>query len=395
MAHMAKYTRGAVGNMLAHYDRTKEDIPNIDRGLTCQNFNCAELTQPLPQKDFLRQRLSEVHCSRRKDVNVFADWVVTLPQDVPAGDTHDFFRATYDFLKDLYGQKNVISAYVHMDETTPHMHFAFIPVVWDKKHQREKVSAKELLNIRHLRGFHEKLSNYVSERLGYTPSILNGATIEGNKSIEELRRQSATERLEELDDMKEAARLEAKEMLNRTIRNVKAIEESIEGEKKVSEEAYEIRKQYVIDSTKGESKPYPSSIQISEKGFGKNKQRFVTMTEEDWNRVKVNIADVEALRKNHQAMQESISQWQESASARNLMGYATRVGKLESQVEDLKRENKMLGAFKEKYETLKRNIKNVLDMLGFHEAEKKEICNTLGISDAPKTPTRRFGGPRL
>ena len=29
-------------------------------------------------------------------------------------------------------EKNVISAYVHMDETTPHMHFLFIPIVDDK-----------------------------------------------------------------------------------------------------------------------------------------------------------------------------------------------------------------------------------------------------------------------
>ncbi|WP_242952272.1 plasmid recombination protein [Butyrivibrio sp. YAB3001] len=31
----------------------------------------------------------------------------------------------------------MISAYVHMDETTPHMHFLFIPIVDEKKVERK------------------------------------------------------------------------------------------------------------------------------------------------------------------------------------------------------------------------------------------------------------------
>ena len=44
-----------------------------------------------------------------------------------------FFELSYKFLSERYGEQNVISAYVHMDETTPHMHFLFIPIVDDKK----------------------------------------------------------------------------------------------------------------------------------------------------------------------------------------------------------------------------------------------------------------------
>lgn len=392
MAHMAKYTRGAVGNMLAHYDRTKEDIPNIDRGLTCQNFNCAELTQPLPQKDFLRQRLSEVHCSRRKDVNVFADWVVTLPQDVPAGDTHDFFRATYDFLKDLYGQKNVISAYVHMDETTPHMHFAFIPVVWDKKRQREKVSAKELLNIRHLRGFHEKLSDYVSEQLGYTPSILNGATIEGNKSIEELKRRSATERLEEAkreaeeikanarlvgEDIKEAARVKANrdiaigksalKEVKKTTTNLKFTIELKEKELKdmrtaAVREAEEIKRaarleaQNIIDDAKNEAELIKNNAQYEAKLTSGEAESIINNA---WDEAEDIINDA----------------WEK---AEEIQGNSLRM-------------------LREKYETLKRNIKKLLDRFDFYESEKKDIYDELGISDidTPKRPVKRFSGPRL
>ena len=53
-----------------------------------------------------------------------------------------FFELSYKFLSERYGEKNVISAYVHKDETTPHMHFLFIPIVDDKK-RNEKHSDKE------------------------------------------------------------------------------------------------------------------------------------------------------------------------------------------------------------------------------------------------------------
>ena len=45
-------------------------------------------------------------------------------------DSKRFFQEVYRFLIDRYGVRNVISAYVHMDEVgnTPHMHFSFIPV---------------------------------------------------------------------------------------------------------------------------------------------------------------------------------------------------------------------------------------------------------------------------
>ena len=40
-------------------------------------------------------------------------------------------------------KENVISAYVHFDEVTPHMHYAFVPVVEDKKKGGYKLSAKK------------------------------------------------------------------------------------------------------------------------------------------------------------------------------------------------------------------------------------------------------------
>lgn len=50
----------------------------------------------------------------------------------------------------FYGEQNVLSAYIHKDETTPHMHFSFIPVTVDKD-GKEKLCAKEVVDRKELK----------------------------------------------------------------------------------------------------------------------------------------------------------------------------------------------------------------------------------------------------
>lgn len=241
MAHMMKHTKASCGHMFAHFDRRAEHISNenLDRTRTHLNYNLAT-HQQMDQGEFVRQRCSEVHCQNRKDVNVMVSWVVTAPKDLPEREYKPFFEASYDFLKKRYGLENVVSAYVHMDEVTPHMHFAFVPVVRTFKQDRKnpyistewnKVSAKECVNRYDLQSFHEGLQRHVSKALGHEVSILNEATKEGNKSIEELKRQSATERLQE-------ANAEASKIVSKAQEGIKVAEDrvrALESEKTVLE----------------------------------------------------------------------------------------------------------------------------------------------------------------
>ena len=116
------------------------------------------------------------------------DWVVTAPEGLDQGHLKDFFKASYDFFEKRYGRENVISAYVHMDETTPHMHFAFVPVVFDKKRELYKVSAKQLLTKTELKRMHPDLTRHLKEEYswGRNLKILNGATAGGNRTVAEL-----------------------------------------------------------------------------------------------------------------------------------------------------------------------------------------------------------------
>lgn len=197
MANRQKYTRGALGHLLAHFERKKDEQGNyykfnnisIDVNQTNKNYNLAAVDQPLPQNDFIHKRMHDVKCLNRKDVNVMMTWCVTLPQQMLTKSPEEqekFFRSSYAFLAKRYGKENVISAYVHMDETTPHMHFAYTPVYYDVKKNEYKFSAKVVGSKKDLVTFHGDIDKYLTDVMGYETGVITGAD-EINLTIRQLK----------------------------------------------------------------------------------------------------------------------------------------------------------------------------------------------------------------
>lgn len=156
--------------------------------------------------------LPDVYMHKRHDLKM-GSWVVTMPENVTSDEQERFFEETYAFLRERYcnkvenavGMSNCISAVVHLDETTPHLHFKFIPTYYDKKTEKWRVSAKEVLNKRDLNTFHKDLSMHMSRVFGRDIGIVNEATRNGNKSVVELKKQTAHE-VEILEDRLNALR---------------------------------------------------------------------------------------------------------------------------------------------------------------------------------------------
>jgi hypothetical protein len=143
------------------------------------------------------KRLAQLKIFNRGVVMYLCDWIVTLPKILGNDDERKFFDAVFRFLSDKYRKENVVSAYVHKDETQPHMHFAFIPVAMDKKRNIEKLCSKDIVGRDDLLKFHEELDDYLTSVFGYNTGVRNGAAIEGNRSIDELKRGTAVKALQE------------------------------------------------------------------------------------------------------------------------------------------------------------------------------------------------------
>lgn len=237
MANFAKYAAAATGHLMVHYERGKGENGEyvrfgnqaIDLDLTPENYNLAPHHEG-GQLAFLHQRLSEVKVQKRADVNVMGSWVVTLPKgEYTRQQQQDFFAAAYQFLADRYGEQNVISAYVHRDESQPHMHFSFVPIVpdrkWNAKHPdnpREKVSAKECVTKGDLDQFHKQLQTYLDRQFGADLfPVLNGATAGGNKTIAQMKENLAAEIHQEVTE-------ELTEQINEMVRQQEQIRHKTE-----------------------------------------------------------------------------------------------------------------------------------------------------------------------
>lgn len=251
MANFDKWGRGGAGHLLKHFERAKElnketgemeyvkfGNRDIDPSRTHLNYNLAP-ERPEGQYQFIKNRCSEVYCLGRKDVNVLCSWIVTAPETLDPAKEDEFFRATYKTLADNYGEENVVSAYVHKDESgRSHMHFAFIPIVFDEKKERFTVNAKKCVTRKDLKNFHPWLEQELERRLGYHVDIINEATKDGNKTVSQLKRErelakqrelakktaEAAQELRETQDKVKVAREELK-AVSGALTNARAMDE--------------------------------------------------------------------------------------------------------------------------------------------------------------------------
>jgi len=140
----AKRKGGAAKAIAAHNERTKEvyaSNPDIDAERTMQNFHL--VTPRWSYEQEIRHRIRMAGCRVRKDSVKFVDTLVTVsPEFAKAHEPEmpEYFNRAFDFLKERVGEENIISAVVHMDEKTPHLHLCFVPLTKDKR-----LSAKEIL----------------------------------------------------------------------------------------------------------------------------------------------------------------------------------------------------------------------------------------------------------
>lgn len=189
MAHIAKYKASAVGKLCAHYNRWQGiDNPNVSRENIDKNrthLNYALGVYEKNGKRFIgkvrgsaswatvKGRIDAVNArakaegkrATRKDAVVMADMVVTLPPNVPPEDAYKFFWNSYQYIADRVGRGNLMGGYVHMDETTPHMHVPFTPIL------DGRFNYKKMCDRKFYQTFHKGLGDRLEQKMGYRPEV--------------------------------------------------------------------------------------------------------------------------------------------------------------------------------------------------------------------------------
>lgn len=217
MANIGKVSRYKVKGTFAHCNRKQGDGINrsnmeIDYERTFLNYYLKEGSMST-----FKDKMKDVYVSTdRNDIVYLYETLVTLPKDCKEEDERKFFEAVYGFFCKDFGEEKIVNAVVHKDETTPHIHIHSIPIVYPdnprlsestkQKFDRENASGKHytgILNAKaclsrdYFKDLHNRLSDYVEKALGYKVEILNGATANGNKTIDELKAETRQKEIEE------------------------------------------------------------------------------------------------------------------------------------------------------------------------------------------------------
>lgn len=210
MANMKKYSdMRDIGHLCAHYERSVKaghyGNPDIDQARLREDHVNLAPAREAGQTAYIKQQIEAVMDGRtlRKDAVKMCVWVVDAPQNLPKEKEAEFFQAAYDFLTDRYGTKSgmgencVISAYIHNSESTPHLHFAFLPVL--ERDGQRSFCAKQVVDRADLTSFHKDLAAYMEQRhICSERDILNGKTQRDANgralSVKELKRNRQRER---------------------------------------------------------------------------------------------------------------------------------------------------------------------------------------------------------
>ena len=150
-----KYTMGQLNGIFRHNERKNTNYSNkdINKLNGIHNYSIKLCNVPYSKRFNEIKNAYNLQGRLKKISNVACEYVITSSkeffEEIGEKETKRYFETAYKFVagfKNL-GEQYIISAKVHMDETTPHMHLVFIPVVYkmDKKSGKviDKISCSE------------------------------------------------------------------------------------------------------------------------------------------------------------------------------------------------------------------------------------------------------------
>ena len=175
-----KRKAGSVAACERHNERKKEAYKsNPDIDMECSKYNYHLVPPPrYTYKKEINRMVQEAGCKVRKDSVMMVETLITASPEfmnsLPPEEQKAYFAMALDFIAERVGKQNILSAVVHMDEKTPHMHLCFVPIT-----PEGKLSAKYFLgNQKSLSewqtAYHERMSARWNELERGQSSMITG-----------------------------------------------------------------------------------------------------------------------------------------------------------------------------------------------------------------------------
>ena len=234
---MEKYKRGDIVGIERENERDENykstRNPQIDKSKTRLNYH----TVPYEKKylSFIDERIKELAPKRKikDDTVLITSFILGSDKEFFDGISPEaqkqFFDDCTEFFAERYGKENVVSAVVHLDESTPHLHFNLMPVT------DGRLCAKKLFDRTALRELQTNFYEVVGKKYGLkrgkegsTAKHLDTVAFKAKKMTE-----AAEEKIREAEEAQTAAK-PVKELLE-SYESAKSEKIPFSGKKKETE----------------------------------------------------------------------------------------------------------------------------------------------------------------
>lgn len=330
VVHMQKINAGAIRGIQSHINREHEPHtnPDVDPARTPENYALVE------SRNFYRdvQHIIRTHAPKtktvRKDAVLACNFIVTSDHGFsssfpPIGSAP--FPGRRRLVRQSVRKNLILSAVVHMDETTPHLHLSLVPI------KDGRLAAKNLFTKSELR----ELQTAFVEDVGATYGLQRGLEGSNRGHLTELQfkirssekaLEKASERVSELAKearVQEAMASEAEKRLSKARNEAAGVNTE-----------YLAKRAYLAacDASSAVSVMYPDYAVVKKSLFGKE---TVTVPKEKWEERHVSANEKSALRRAVRQFEGAVDDFRQRTSGQ----YVTD---LEKQVEELSSENTAL-----------------------------------------------------
>ncbi len=164
-----KRKAGSVASCERHNERKKEAYksnPDIDMERSKENYHLVTPPRYTYKKEINRM-VARAGCKVRKDSVMLVETLITASPEfmnsLPPEEQKEYFTMALGFIAERVGKENIISAVVHMDEKTPHMHLSFCPITLDKKLSAKVYLGNQKTLSEWQTAYHERMSSRWSE----------------------------------------------------------------------------------------------------------------------------------------------------------------------------------------------------------------------------------------
>lgn len=162
--HIEHYKAANIGALAGHNSEHRTDYathgnPDIDPARSADN-----MVLLAPDNGLYLAAKSRINHGCTGRVTAASNWLtetITYPPDTlrDPEEIRKYFSDVLAWHQDKFGAANVLSAVVHMDETTPHMHLDLVPLTQDGR-----LTSKEIFTRAALQQQHTDLARFLSEK---------------------------------------------------------------------------------------------------------------------------------------------------------------------------------------------------------------------------------------